>query len=45
MRAQNCTYLVTRGHPLALGDEGSGLLVDLGLSGGNLVLNTESDKQ
>lgn len=32
------TYLVARGHPLALGDERSGLLVDLGLGGGNLVL-------
>lgn len=38
------TYLVSRGHPLALGHEGSGLLVDLGLGGGNLVLYTESDK-
>jgi hypothetical protein len=32
------TYLVARGHPLALGDQGGGLLVDLGLGGGNLVL-------
>jgi hypothetical protein len=29
--------LVARGHPLALGNEGGGLLVDLGLGGGNLV--------
>lgn len=33
-----CTYLVARGHPLALGNEGSGLLVDLGLGRGDLVL-------
>lgn len=30
--------LVARRHPLALGNELSGLLVDFGLSGSNLVL-------
>jgi hypothetical protein len=32
------TYLVAGGHPLALGDKGGSLLVDLGLGSGNLVL-------
>lgn len=32
------TNLVSGGHPSALGDKGGGLLVNLGLSGSNLVL-------
>jgi len=33
------TNLVSRRHPLALGHQGRGLLVDLGLGAGNVVLN------
>lgn len=32
------SLLVASGHPFALGDERSGLLVDLGLGSGNFVL-------
>lgn len=42
---QVSTYLVARGHPLALGNEGGGLLVDLGLGGGNLVLGAKHNQQ
>jgi hypothetical protein len=37
--------LISSGHPSALGDESSGLLVDLGLSNSNLVLKQMLDKQ
>lgn len=42
---QVSTYLVAGGHPLALGNEGGGLLVDLGLGGGNLVLGAKYNQQ
>jgi hypothetical protein len=43
-KKHNNAYLVARGHPLALGNEGGGLLVDLGLGGGNLVLDAKLNK-
>ncbi len=38
------TYLVAGGHPLALGNKGGSLLVDLGLGGSNLVLESKRQK-